>query len=183
MSRHLTAVCGKASPVRLLPRVQGGTPGGAKSVMKSKFSTEVSAGGIVFKKEKDGIYIAFILDPFGKWTFAKGHVEPGEKSETAAIREVEEETGLKNLKMVWYLGKIDFWFKDKFQNVGATIHKFVYYYLLEAPRGARHSLQKEEKIKDLKWVPLDKAEGFSGYKDTTSVLKKAVQILRKDFVK
>jgi len=147
-----------------------------------KLSIEVSAGGIVFRR-KEGIQIAFILDPFDKWTFAKGHVERGEKSETAAVREVEEETGLQNLEAVEYLGKIDFWFKDKYQNVGARVHKFVYYYLLEAPRDAKHRLQKGEKIKDLKWIPLEKAEGFSSYKDTAQVLAKAVQILKKNFVK
>lgn len=151
--------------------------------MDKKTRTEVSAGGIVFQRSGKGILIAFILDPYNKWTFAKGHVEPGEKSETAAVREVEEETGLKNLEVVEYLGKIDFWFKDKYDNAGTTVHKFVYYYLLEAPRDTKHYLQKEEKIKDLKWVPLEKAENFSSYKDTAPVLKKAVQILKKNFVK
>jgi 8-oxo-dGTP pyrophosphatase MutT (NUDIX family) len=148
-----------------------------------KLRTEVSAGGIVFQRSEKGILIAFILDPFNKWTFAKGHVEPGEKSETAAIREVEEETGLHNLEAIEYLGKIDFWFEDKYQSIGAKVHKFVYYYLLEAESNAKHHLQREEKIKDLKWVPLEKAESFSSYKDTAPVLKKAVQILKKNFVK
>jgi len=146
-----------------------------------KTKIEVSAGGIVYKRSEKGILIAFILDPYDKWTFAKGHVEPGEKSETAAVREVEEETGLKNLEVIEYLGKIDFWFKDRFQNIGANVHKFVYYYLLEAPRDAKYKLQKEEKIKDLKWVAIEEAENFSSYKDTVLVLKKAVQILKKNF--
>lgn len=151
--------------------------------MDKTIKTEVSAGGIVFQRSEKGILIAFILDPYGKWTFAKGHVEQGEKSEAAAVREVEEETGLKNLEVIEYLGKINFWFKDKYQNIGAKVHKFVYYYLLEAPRDSKHHLQKEEKIKGLKWVPLEKAESFSSYKDAVQVLKKAVQILKKNFAK
>ncbi|MEA3272052.1 MAG: NUDIX domain-containing protein [Patescibacteria group bacterium] len=146
--------------------------------MKKQVKIEVSAGGIVFKKTKKGLFIAFILDPFNKWTFAKGHAEKGEKSELAALRETEEETGFKNLKVIDYLGKIDFWFKDVFKEKGKTIHKFVYYYLMEAPVDAVAKPQKYEKIQEVKWVSVDKALEFSSYKDVEKVLKKAVNLIK-----
>lgn len=142
--------------------------------MREKHKTEVSAGGIVFKKNKKEIFIAFILDPFNKWTFAKGHVEKGEKSELAAIREVEEEMGTSGLKIIEYLGKIDFWFKDKWQ----VIHKFVYYYLMEAPKDVKMKPQKYEKIQEIRWVPIEEVLKFSSYKDVEKVLKKAVDYLK-----
>lgn len=142
----------------------------------SHVRTEVSAGGIVFKRLPQGIFVAFLLDPFSKWTFAKGHVEPGEKSERAALRETEEEMGLKDLRVVDYLGKIDFWF----QSEGVRVHKFVYYYLLEAPPGARGKPQREERIQKVAWVPINDALARSSYRDTEPVLKKALAQLKKN---
>lgn len=146
--------------------------------MKKRVKIEVSAGGIVFKKTERGIFIAFILDPFNKWTFAKGHVEKNEASESAALRETKEETGIKGLKVIDYLGKIDFWFKDSFKEKGATIHKFVYYYLLEAPADAITKPQEYEKIQEVRWVPLGDALGFSSHKDVEKVLRKAINYLK-----
>src|SRR5262245_584872 len=73
---------------------------------------EVSAGGIVFKRTPRGVRVAFILDPFSKWAFAKGHVEANESVEHAAVRETMEEMGLDQLRIVAPLGVIDFWFRD-----------------------------------------------------------------------
>jgi ADP-ribose pyrophosphatase YjhB (NUDIX family) len=138
---------------------------------------EISAGGIVYKKGEGGLRIAFILDPFRKWTFAKGHLEPGETPEKAAIREVGEEIGLKELKIIAPLGTMNFWFKDRWQHKGALVHKTVHYFLMRAPRNAKARPQKAEKIRKVRWVPLKQAAAFSGYKNILGVLKKALQIL------
>ena len=44
--------------------------------------------------------VLLIKDPYGKWTWPKGKIDKGESSFGAAKREVEEETGLKNIQMV-----------------------------------------------------------------------------------
>ena len=62
----------KGGSQRTRPRKKGGR---RRSVKAKK---EISAGGIVFKRTSRGVRIALILDPFGKWAFAKGHVEEGE---------------------------------------------------------------------------------------------------------
>ncbi|MEK7516040.1 MAG: NUDIX domain-containing protein [Patescibacteria group bacterium] len=146
----------------------------AKRPQDRHVRTEVSAGGIVFKRLPEGIFVGFLLDPFNKWTFAKGHVEPGEKSQSAALRETEEEMGIRNLRVEEYLGKIDFWF----QHEGVRVHKFVYYYLLEAPPEERGRPQREEHIQKIVWVPLREALARSSYPDIESVLKKAVAQMR-----
>jgi 8-oxo-dGTP pyrophosphatase MutT (NUDIX family) len=56
-------------------------------------ATETSAGGIVFRHEPD-LQFLMILDAYGRWTFPKGHVEEGESPQQAAVREIEEETGI-----------------------------------------------------------------------------------------
>lgn len=138
---------------------------------------EISAGGIVYQKTKSGIKIAFLLDPFGKWTFPKGHVEKGEKTTSAALRETQEEMGISDLKIVQKLGTIDFWFRWK----GELIHKIVYYFLMEAKTGAKARPQYKEGIKAVKWVDLDRALEFSSYKDVRPVLKKAIESLKSIF--
>ncbi|OGL65629.1 hypothetical protein A3B21_03130 [Candidatus Uhrbacteria bacterium RIFCSPLOWO2_01_FULL_47_24] len=144
--------------------------------------TEYSAGGIVFRKHPHGIEIAFLLDPFHKWTFAKGHIERGEKPDVAGVREVKEEMGIRKLRVMAPLGRIDWWFRERRGTAhspkGALVHKFAYYFLMEAPAGTKLYPQKSELIKAVRWVPLDQALRLSSYKDVRPVLQKAIAMLK-----
>jgi hypothetical protein len=53
-----------------------------------------AAGCVIFNATPDGPRILLIFDQYGQWTFPKGHLEAGETSAAAAIREVYEETGI-----------------------------------------------------------------------------------------
>ena len=59
---------------------------------------EFSAGGIVVKDNGDVINLLLIKDSYGRWTWPKGKLEKDESPEDAAIREIGEETGLKNIE-------------------------------------------------------------------------------------
>ena len=61
---------------------------------------EKSAGAIIFKIINSVPHYLLLHYPSGHWEFAKGHIEEGEKPESAAIREIEEETGIKDLKII-----------------------------------------------------------------------------------
>lgn len=135
---------------------------------------EVSAGGIVYRKRSGLIEVGFILDPYDKWAFPKGHVEAGEKTDEAALREAEEEMGIKGIKMRDYLGKADFWFRDRYVRKGELVHKFLHYYLMEAPSTAVAKPQKKEKIQAVRWVPLPEAYERSDYPDIEPLLRKAI---------
>ncbi|RDI94880.1 NUDIX hydrolase [Meiothermus sp. QL-1] len=52
----------------------------------------IGAGGVLFNPKGE---VLLIRDRMGYWCFPKGHVEPGESLAQAALREVEEETGIK----------------------------------------------------------------------------------------
>jgi 8-oxo-dGTP diphosphatase len=55
-----------------------------------------AAGGLVVREGANGGEILIVHRPaYGDWSFPKGKLEPGEREEQAAIREVEEETGLR----------------------------------------------------------------------------------------
>ncbi len=145
----------------------------------SRVRMEVSAGGIVFKRTPQGVRVAFIMDPYGKWTFAKGHPEKGETIAAAALRETREEMGLGRLRIVAPLGKIDIWFRDRYrkETKGMLVHKFIHYFLMEAPASAKGQPQQKEKIRNLIWVPLPRAIATSNYKDVRPLLQKAIAIL------
>ena len=148
------------------------TARGAKKTPPKGVQVEISAGGVVFKRTPQGVRLALILDPFAKWAFAKGHVEPGETIQQAALRETREEMGLGRLRIVAPLGRIDFWFRDRYrpESRGVLVHKFVHYFLMEAPSRAQGQPQKKEKIRRLAWVSLDQAVARSGYRDVRPML-------------
>ncbi len=141
-----------------------------------RVQVEISAGGIVYKRTRKGLKMSLMLDPFGKWTFAKGHVEPGETIEQAALRETAEEMALRGLKLRLPLGTIDFWFREKYRpgSKGMLVHKFVHYFLMEAPSGEWGSPQKNEKIRQIIWVDPREAMQKSSYEDVRPVLEKAL---------
>jgi len=136
---------------------------------------EYSAGGIVYRKIEGIIEILFILDPYNKWAFPKGHVESGETMSQAALREIKEETGifLDGLRIVEDLGSI----KYKFQLHGQKIYKSVQFYLVRARVDAKASPQKREGIKAIRWIEAEKAMSFLAYDDSQPVLRKAIQYL------
>ena len=61
---------------------------------KRKARIEHSSGGVVARRVDGSVHLLLIRDPYGKWGLPKGHVENGESSFEAALREVREETGL-----------------------------------------------------------------------------------------
>ena len=55
-----------------------------------------AAGGLVVRDGARGREILIVHRPaYDDWSFPKGKLEPGEREEEAAVREVEEETGLR----------------------------------------------------------------------------------------
>ena len=61
---------------------------------------EKSVGAVIFRKEEGNIYYLILHYPSGHWEFARGHGEEGEDEMQTARREIEEETGLKDLKII-----------------------------------------------------------------------------------
>ncbi|MCX7792470.1 MAG: NUDIX hydrolase [Chloroflexaceae bacterium] len=56
---------------------------------------ERAAGAVVYTRGDDGsLLVLLIKDRYGAWTLPKGHLEPDEAEEIAAVREIAEETGI-----------------------------------------------------------------------------------------
>jgi 8-oxo-dGTP pyrophosphatase MutT (NUDIX family) len=135
---------------------------------------EISAGGVVFRKQGDQLEIQLIQDRYGKITLPKGKMESGETVEETALREIEEETGIVG-EIVKPLERIDYQYEALGQG---TINKEVHYYLVEAKSGALKA--QVEEIRGVEWFAPDKAwrnQLNSGYDNNNSVLRKALEQL------
>jgi ADP-ribose pyrophosphatase YjhB (NUDIX family) len=121
-----------------------------------------------------------VVDSYGKWAFPKGHVRPEERYREAAVREIREEMGLSRLRSITRLDTIDIWFRDRFVHKGALIHKYIHYFLFEAPWDAElikpAPQERGETIKDVAWVPAAELLKRSSYKDMLGIIKKALRI-------
>jgi ADP-ribose pyrophosphatase YjhB (NUDIX family) len=106
------------------------------------------------------------------WSLPKGHLEDGETAEQAAIREVEEETGITG-EIIGELGTIDFWFVAE----GRRIHKTVHHYLLRATGGELSDSDIE--VTEVAWVPMPEIGDKLAYSDERDLLDEASRLLRR----
>ncbi|ACV81661.1 NUDIX hydrolase [Nakamurella multipartita DSM 44233] len=135
---------------------------------------ETSAGGLVVRTQDGAAAAALIgrLDRRGRlrWSLPKGHVEAGETHEQAAIREVEEETGISG-RITARLGSVDYTFVAQ----GRRIHKRVHHYLMEAVGGELSDADIE--VTEVAWVPLADLSSRLAYAGERRLVRRAVELL------
>src|SRR3989344_4195919 len=89
---------------------------------------EISAGAVIFLKENKEIkYLLLHYEP-GHWDFVKGNIEKGESEKDTVIREIEEETGIKDVRFIDGFRKNVHWF---YRREGKNILKEVVFFLVE----------------------------------------------------
>ncbi len=131
---------------------------------------EYSAGGVVIRRglTSGEIEILMIQDAKGRWTIPKGHVEPGEKITQTALREIQEETGLRFLKIHDKLNDLHFFYRKDGKLIFMTTHVF----LIEATRYTGELLPGDsEGIVDTKWFPAEEALKLIAYKETEKLFR------------
>lgn len=132
---------------------------------------EKSAGAVIFRRENKKIYYLLLHYEARHWDFPKGHIEKGESEEDALRREVFEETGIKNLKIVPGFRKTMRYF---FKREGKTIMKTVVFYLAET-KTKRVRLSFEHI--GYKWLPYIAARKQLTFKNAKDFLQSADKFL------
>lgn len=107
----------------------------------------------------------------GKWMLPKGTIEKGETPEAVAVREVGEETGLHNVRIIEDLGEERYLFFWKTEDT--YYDKTVHYYLIEFLGGEEAHPQREEGFVRCDWVTVAEALDRIKYKETREVVRRA----------
>jgi 8-oxo-dGTP diphosphatase len=124
------------------------------------FSAEVeAAGGIVL--DQDGRVVLVHRPRYDDWSFPKGKLDVGESFEEAALREVEEETGLR-CRLVRELPSIEY-------HDAKGRRKLVRYWLMEAE--ADTGFVPNSEVDEVRRLPLDEAQALLTYDRDHDVLQ------------
>jgi 8-oxo-dGTP pyrophosphatase MutT (NUDIX family) len=155
---------------------------------------EFSAGGVVLRKMRGRWFVAVIephtdrpkkpakksasstqKDAHTVTALPKGAIDDGEKPEQTAIREVEEETGLR-AEVIKKLADIKYVYVRNWGN-HARVFKIVSFYLLLYRSGKLDNITPEMRVevKRAFWVPLDEAPKAMSYKGERNVVKSALE--------
>lgn len=145
--------------------------GGSKGEGRAR--RESSAGGVVFRVPDGGrpLYL-LIRDSYGNWGFPKGHLERRERADTAALREVMEETGLRALTLLGAIATIEWHFRFR----GALVHKNCQFFLMESAT-AETKPQHAEGITACQWTPVEEALDLIIYENARAVLRRAHEMV------
>jgi ADP-ribose pyrophosphatase YjhB (NUDIX family) len=115
-----------------------------KKAFFKKFTLVTAAGGLVQNEKKEFL----LIYRRGKWDLPKGKLDKGEKLETCALREVEEETGLKEVKIIAPLSVTYHTYHEGTKFILKTSH----WYKMKVKGKQELIPQTEEDIQEIKWV-------------------------------
>jgi 8-oxo-dGTP pyrophosphatase MutT (NUDIX family) len=155
---------------------------------------EISSGGVVVRPTSNGWELA-VIEPqreeaeaskSGKsdkkrhkqvLALPKGLVDPGEKAETAALREVREETGISGTALA-KLTDIKYVYVRTWGD-GQKVFKIVSFYLLRYDAGTIDAIAPEMRIevKRALWIPLEEADRRLTYRGEREVIRLARKYL------
>ncbi len=143
---------------------------------------EFSAGGVVVRR-LNGRWMMAAIRPNrpGKpvWALPKGRIDPGERGEVTALREVAEETGVHG-RSLGKLGDIRYWFNWD----GERVFKVVSFFLVRYERGRLGDIPEEfrHEVIEVRWVPLEDAPKLLTYGSERDMARKASERIAEEDV-
>ena len=136
---------------------------------------QTSSGGVIFRNSRKGIEVALIaVKNKTVWCLPKGAIDKNEDFQTAAVREVREETGLLG-EIIDEIGKISYWYFSKDENV--KFNKTVYFYLMEYKSGSTDAHDRE--VDEAQWFLIDEAINQLTYKGEKEISRKVKEMIEK----
>lgn len=145
-------------------------PKSSSHYLKKRFSVVKAAGGLVEKGDT-----VLLIHRLGKWDLPKGKLEKGESPPEGALREVEEECGVK----VKLNGKIGSTWHTYMRNGKHTLKK-TYWYRMKLVDDSEIKPQVEENIEEVRFMtpPEWKAALYNSYPTIRQVFRKFVRGIR-----
>jgi 8-oxo-dGTP pyrophosphatase MutT (NUDIX family) len=136
---------------------------------------ETTSGGIIFRRNKKSgeLEILLIKDAKNRWTIPKGHVEPNEEPKDTAEREIREETGLQQMEVRDWLGKVNFRYRRNHTLVLMTMHIY-----LVRGLGNTDRLHPEDWLSDIQWLPAATAVDSIAYEDIGKLMLLGMKKIR-----
>ena len=147
--------------------------------MKTRYHK--TAGGVVVNEKQEVLVIIRDIERNGAMVhevrLPKGHIDPGESPETAAMREVCEESGYCHLRIIndLGLGHSEFTFRNK-HNV-----RDEQYYLMELTDSAHQPpapVNEEEALFTAHWIPLSQAVEQMTYDSERDFVERARKVVQ-----
>jgi 8-oxo-dGTP pyrophosphatase MutT (NUDIX family) len=127
---------------------------------------EISAGVILFRRQPRREFL--ILDYGSHWDFPKGHIERGEDALAAAQRELHEETGIQDFRLVpGYVERMRYIYR----RAGEQMRKDVIYYLAETTGDETVRLSHEHRA--YAWVSYEEGLQRLTFKTARELLERA----------
>ena len=138
---------------------------------------EFSAGGVVVRRLRGEWAFAAIRPggkPAGTWALPKGQIGEGESGEATALREVEEETGVRG-RSLGKLGDVRYWFNWR----GERIFKVVSFFLVRYETGRLGDVAPEfrHEVAEVRWLALAEAPRLLAYAGEREMAEKALAAL------
>ena len=131
------------------------------NIFKKKFPEIIAAGGKVINNKSEILFIYRNK----KWDLPKGKAEKNENISQTALREVKEETGIKNLSIIKPLEKTYHIFKRG----GKNYLKTTYWFEMKSDFNEKFKPQKKEGITRVEWI---------GIENLSSILPKSYANIR-----
>ena len=169
-----------------------------KFSLMGQTAREFSAGGVVVREKDDQWWVA-VIEPTGReapakksgkakgakagkpvLTLPKGLIDPGEKPEETAVREILEETGIE-AERITRLGNVKYVYMRSWSD-GARVFKIVTYYLFRYLSGKIGNITPEmrKEVNQAQWLPLEEATKILTYKGDREMAKAALEYIEKN---
>ena len=129
---------------------------------------EYSAGAVLFSRDGNDIKYVLVVERSGHCGFPKGHIEHGESEETAALREMYEETGVHARLIGDFRTEVEY-------NIGTRIKKHVTYFLAEYNTGEK--VERGDDIRTVRVLSLKEANRMLTHDTSREILRKASEYI------
>jgi 8-oxo-dGTP pyrophosphatase MutT (NUDIX family) len=153
---------------------QAGAPGCRRAPLSLQMGPTRRSAGLILFHDETGIrsYLLLRHAPGAHWSFPKGGIEAGETLESAARRELKEETGIAQIELLEGFREVE---RYSFAEGGETVHKAVVYFLARTPERVV-TLSPEHS--EYRWLPFEPALAQLTYENSRELLRRAEAFLR-----